>query len=47
MLVGQQLNLDSEPVNWLLRNRVSGLPQVKSMFGVDRDGMVVDVPFTV
>ncbi|MFM8322751.1 MAG: cache domain-containing protein, partial [Chloroflexota bacterium] len=40
--IGQQLSLDSQPVNWLLRNRVSGLPQVKSMVVVDRDGMVAN-----
>jgi PAS domain S-box-containing protein len=40
--VGQGLALDSEPVRLLLRARTSGLPQVKSIFVVDRDGMAVN-----
>lgn len=40
--IGHQLSLDSLPVTWLLRNRVAGLPQVKSIFLVDRDGLGVN-----
>lgn len=40
--IGQKLPLSSTPVQLLLQARISGLPQVKSMFVVDRDGMVVN-----
>lgn len=40
--IGQQLGLDSQPVTWLLQNRVAGLPQVKSMFVVTRDGLAAN-----
>jgi PAS domain S-box-containing protein len=40
--IGQQLSLDSQPVTWLLQNRVAGLPQLKSMFVVKRDGLVAN-----
>ncbi|MFZ2268740.1 MAG: cache domain-containing protein [Azonexus sp.] len=40
--VGQRLNLASLPVQFLLRTRVSGLPQVKSMFVVNHDGFGVN-----
>lgn len=39
---GRHLELDSAPVRLLLQSRVGGLPQAKSMFLVDRDGMVVN-----
>ena len=51
---GQKLDLGSAPVQFLLQSRIVDLPQVKSMFIVDRDGMVVnssrrdlDEPFSV
>lgn len=40
--IGGHLELNSLPVRLLLHARISGLPQVKSMFVVDRDGMVVN-----
>jgi len=40
--IGRHLELNSVPVRLLLQSRISGLPQVKSMFVVDRDGMVVN-----
>lgn len=40
--IGRQLELNSYPVRLLLQSRIAGLPQVKSMFVVDRDGMVVN-----
>ena len=52
--IGRHLELSSTPVRLLLRSRVGGLPQIKSMFVVDQDGMVVNSsrkdflsPFTV
>lgn len=39
---GRRLELSSFPVHMLLRTRVGGLPQVKSIFVVDRQGMVVN-----
>jgi PAS domain S-box-containing protein len=40
--LGRNLELNSFPVRLLLQSRISGLPQVKSMFVVDREGMVVN-----
>ena len=40
--IGLNLELGSFPVRLLLQSRISGLPQVKSMFVVDREGMVVN-----
>ncbi|MBS1160147.1 MAG: hypothetical protein H6R15_2566 [Proteobacteria bacterium] len=40
--LGRQLELDSIPVQLLLRARVGGLPQVKSIFVVDRAGFGVN-----
>lgn len=40
--LGRNLELGAAPVKLLLLARISGLPQVKSMFVVDRDGMVVN-----
>lgn len=40
--LGRNLDLSAVPVRLLLLARISGLPQVKSMFVVDRDGMVVN-----
>ena len=40
--LGRRLDLDSVPVQLLLQARVSGLPQVKSLFVVDRDGFGVN-----
>ena len=39
---GQKLDLGSAPVQFLLQSRIVDLPQVKSMFIVDRNGMVVN-----
>lgn len=39
---GRQLQLGSLPVRLLLQVRISGLPQVKSIFVVNRDGFVVN-----
>lgn len=39
---GRNLELNSFPVQLLLQSRLPGLPQIKSMFVVDRDGMVVN-----
>lgn len=40
--IGSQLALDSTPVRLMLQARIAGLPQVKSMFLVDRNGMAVN-----
>ena len=40
--IGQHLELNSQPVNWLLQNRGAGLPQVKSMFVADAEGVVTN-----
>jgi PAS domain S-box-containing protein len=40
--IGRHLRLDSPPIRLLLQTRIGGLPQVKSMFLVDADGMVVN-----
>lgn len=40
--IGQKLELHSGPVQWLLSNRVAGLPQVKSLFVVNRNGLGVN-----
>jgi len=40
--IGLNLDLTSLPIRLLLQSRISGLPQVKSMFVVDREGMVVN-----
>lgn len=40
--IGRNLELNSFPVRLLLQSRTPGLPQIKSMFVVDRDGMVVN-----
>lgn len=40
--IGQRLDLASLPVRLLLQARVSGVPQVKSIFVVDRDGLGVN-----
>jgi len=40
--IGRDLALDSFPVRLLLQSRIPGLPQIKSMFVVDRDGLVVN-----
>lgn len=52
--IGQRLDLESAPIQFLLQSRIIDLPQVKSMFIVDRNGMVVnssrrdlDAPFSV
>jgi PAS domain S-box-containing protein len=39
---GSNLDLASEPVHLLLRNRVAGLPQVKSIFVADSSGLGVN-----
>lgn len=40
--IGRHLELSSSPVRLLLQARIAGLPQVKSMFVVNQDGMVVN-----
>lgn len=40
--IGQMLDLSSGPVRLLLQARITGLPQVKSRFVVNADGMVVN-----
>ncbi|NTV71215.1 MAG: PAS domain S-box protein [Azonexaceae bacterium] len=40
--IGRKLELNSFPVRLLLQSRTPGLPQIKSMFLVGRDGMVVN-----
>lgn len=40
--VGQHFALDSFPIHLLLKARVTGLPQVRSLFLVDRDGYGVN-----
>lgn len=40
--IGQNLPLTSTPVRLLLRSRIAGLPQVKSMFVVDSSGTVAN-----
>jgi PAS domain S-box-containing protein len=40
--IGRQFTLDSLPVRLLLQARISGLPQVKSMFILDRQGVAVN-----
>src|SRR5574343_918820 len=40
--IGHMLDLSSGPVRLLLQARITGLPQVKSMFVVNADGMVVN-----
>lgn len=40
--VGQHFALDSFPLHLLLKARVTGLPQVRSLFLVDRDGFGVN-----
>ena len=40
--VGRQFALDSRPVHLLLRARVAGLPQVKSLFLIDHQGFAVN-----
>lgn len=40
--IGRNLELNSQPVRLLLQARTTGLPQVKSMFVVDRHGMVAN-----
>lgn len=39
---GQGLELDSRPVSLLLKARSAGLPQIKSIFVIDRDGFGVN-----
>lgn len=43
--IGRHLDLDSVPVHLLLQARVAGLPQVKSLFLVDDQGIVVNSSF--
>lgn len=40
--IGRQFELDSRPVQLLLKARVAGLPQVKSLFLIDQDGFAVN-----
>ena len=40
--IGRHLSLASPPIRLMLQARIAGLPQVKSMFVVNADGMVVN-----
>jgi len=40
--IGRQFALDSRPVHLLLKARVAGLPQVKSLFLIDHQGFAVN-----
>ncbi|AXS80681.1 PAS domain S-box protein [Dechloromonas sp. HYN0024] len=43
--VGRRLDLDDTPVTFLLKARVAGLPQLRSLFIVDRAGMLANSSF--